>query len=60
MLDMALLRPRAKKEDWVRRRVVSVMAVGVRSRVATSVVLVWTGMILVEGVKAYLEGRIAF
>jgi hypothetical protein len=32
MEEIELLFPRAKKEVWVRRRVVSVMAVGVRSR----------------------------
>jgi hypothetical protein len=31
MLEIELLFPRAKKEVWVRRRVVRVTAVGVRS-----------------------------
>jgi hypothetical protein len=34
MLEMELLFPRAKKEVWVRRRVVRVTAAGVRSRSA--------------------------
>ena len=34
MEEMELLLPRAKKEVWVRRRVVRVMAVGERSIVA--------------------------
>jgi hypothetical protein len=34
MLEMELLFPRAKKEVWVKRRVVRVTAVGVRSRSA--------------------------
>lgn len=32
MLDMLLLRPRAKKEVWPRRRLVRVLWVGVRAR----------------------------
>lgn len=37
MEEMELLFPRAKKEVWVRRRVVRVAAVGVRSRRAVGV-----------------------
>jgi hypothetical protein len=42
MEEIELLFPRAKKEVWVRRRVVRVTAVGVRSRRAVGgVVSLW-------------------
>jgi hypothetical protein len=46
MEEIELLFPRAKKEVWVRRRVVSVTAVGVRSRRAREKVSYLGGKVL--------------